>query len=347
MFSLKMDQPLCQVQGSPLQAQAIMRCPDIHAFHASLNRFFRARYDFAGEAHPFYELVYVVEGRVGITAGQEYFYLRTGQMLLHPPNEFHRICAADESEPHVLNISFYAASVPYAEGRVFEPTSEEGAELQRISEALRRALKNADRRLLHEQRMRLELWLHEVMGRGSSSVPPSASESALLYTTIVDFLRQHIGEPLSAQEIAAQTYVSHSMLKKIFHQYAGMGVIRYFTEMKMRHAVLLLQSGRRVGETAAALGYTDQNYFSTVFHRVMGVSPGSLRSGGEEVGNEKKNTFNEKGNGMKFITVESYQKLSRQAANIISAQVIMKPNSVLGLATGSSPVGVYNQQDLI
>ena len=46
---------------------------------------------------------------------------------------------------------------------------------------------------------------------------------------------------------------------------------------------------------------------------------------------------------MKFITVENYEKMSRQAANIISAQVISKPNSVLGLATGSSPVGTYRQ----
>ena len=46
---------------------------------------------------------------------------------------------------------------------------------------------------------------------------------------------------------------------------------------------------------------------------------------------------------MKFIKVESYEKLSRQAANIISAQVIIKPDCVLGLATGSSPVGTYKQ----
>lgn len=46
---------------------------------------------------------------------------------------------------------------------------------------------------------------------------------------------------------------------------------------------------------------------------------------------------------MKFITVDSYEKLSRQAANIISAQVIIKPDSVLGLATGSSPLGTYKQ----
>ena len=46
---------------------------------------------------------------------------------------------------------------------------------------------------------------------------------------------------------------------------------------------------------------------------------------------------------MKFITVDSYDKMSRQAANIISAQVIIKPDSVLGLATGSTPIGAYKQ----
>ena len=46
---------------------------------------------------------------------------------------------------------------------------------------------------------------------------------------------------------------------------------------------------------------------------------------------------------MKFITVDTYEKLSRQAANIISAQVILEPDSVLGFATGSSPLGTYKQ----
>ena len=46
---------------------------------------------------------------------------------------------------------------------------------------------------------------------------------------------------------------------------------------------------------------------------------------------------------MKFITVDTYEKMSRKAANIISAQVIAKPDCVLGLATGSSPVGTYKQ----
>lgn len=40
---------------------------------------------------------------------------------------------------------------------------------------------------------------------------------------------------------------------------------------------------------------------------------------------------------------KDYKELSRKAANIISAQIIMKPACVLGLATGTSPIGIYNQ----
>ena len=49
---------------------------------------------------------------------------------------------------------------------------------------------------------------------------------------------------------------------------------------------------------------------------------------------------------MHFVTVDNYAKMSRQAANIISAQVIMKPDCVLGLATGATPVGIYDQLTL-
>lgn len=46
---------------------------------------------------------------------------------------------------------------------------------------------------------------------------------------------------------------------------------------------------------------------------------------------------------MKIIKAPDYQSMSRKAANIISAQVILSPNSILGLATGSTPLGVYRQ----
>lgn len=46
---------------------------------------------------------------------------------------------------------------------------------------------------------------------------------------------------------------------------------------------------------------------------------------------------------MRVYCAENYAAMSRRAANIISAQVITKPDSVLGLATGGTPVGAYQR----
>lgn len=44
-----------------------------------------------------------------------------------------------------------------------------------------------------------------------------------------------------------------------------------------------------------------------------------------------------------FLKAKNYHDMSRKAANIISAQIIIKPDCVLGLATGSTPIGIYEQ----
>ena len=46
---------------------------------------------------------------------------------------------------------------------------------------------------------------------------------------------------------------------------------------------------------------------------------------------------------MRIYKAKDYKDMSRKAANILSAQIIMKPNVVLGLAPGSTPEGLYAQ----
>ena len=46
---------------------------------------------------------------------------------------------------------------------------------------------------------------------------------------------------------------------------------------------------------------------------------------------------------MRIIRTKNYEEMSRKAAAIISAQVLIKPDCVLGLATGGTPVGTYEQ----
>lgn len=46
---------------------------------------------------------------------------------------------------------------------------------------------------------------------------------------------------------------------------------------------------------------------------------------------------------MKLFKATDYQDLSRKAADLLAAQVLLKPDCVLGLATGSTPIGAYQE----
>ena len=48
---------------------------------------------------------------------------------------------------------------------------------------------------------------------------------------------------------------------------------------------------------------------------------------------------------MKLIVVKDYEEMSREASLIIKDLLVKKPDATLGLATGSSPIGLY--QNLI
>ena len=46
---------------------------------------------------------------------------------------------------------------------------------------------------------------------------------------------------------------------------------------------------------------------------------------------------------MRIIIAKDYEEMSKRAANIMAGQIYLKPNTVLGLATGSTPIGMYKE----
>lgn len=46
---------------------------------------------------------------------------------------------------------------------------------------------------------------------------------------------------------------------------------------------------------------------------------------------------------MRIVIAKDYDELSKKAANLLASQITLKPNSVLGLATGSTPMGAYSE----
>ncbi len=71
---------------------------------------FTKDFNFFGEAHDYWEFVYVDKGEVITTAEKEDIFLKQGEIIFHKPNEFHRIRSNGIIAPNVIVVSFRSTS---------------------------------------------------------------------------------------------------------------------------------------------------------------------------------------------------------------------------------------------
>lgn len=236
-------------------------------------------YFFAGERHIFWELVIVSEGEVGVTDGKSARVLKQGQAVLHTPMEFHRIWGSGKPG-RVTIFSFDAEGLPWEAGGSFE-----GVDVAAADQLIRQTREcfhmngirvmelrgeMIDAQILQKQ---WELYLLHLVRQAKRMYGEVNSRTARNYALVVRVLESHICENLSVEQIAALCGMSPASVKQTFSQYAGIGVMNYFNRMKVELAVRMLRGGSSVEETAAQLGFSSPNYFSTVFKRIMGKSP--------------------------------------------------------------------------
>jgi AraC-like DNA-binding protein len=253
----------------------------IHTLYTAFSREFRSDYSFSGERHNFWELVIVTKGRLGVTAGSDVMQLRQGQAMLHEPMEFHRLWSEGDSCPEALIISFGADHLPVPASRIFSLS-----DIRRPVQLLRQIREvfviEDDLNIvgvkdgcgLQSQSVLKQLeWMLLDMLSQKPELPQPQSRSAKNYTAIVKVLENSIQLSLSVGDIARLCGMSTAKLKQTFSRYAGTGIMNYFNRLKIQAAVTMMKSGMSVQETAAQLGFSNQNYFSTVFRRITGVSP--------------------------------------------------------------------------
>lgn len=90
-------------------------------------------------------------------------------------------------------------------------------------------------------------------------------------------MQKNLNKCLKIYEIANHVQLSQSHLSKIFRNKTGSSPIEYFINLKMQEAIrLLTNDSLRIKEVAAALGYEDPFYFSRLFKKYIGTSPGTF-----------------------------------------------------------------------
>lgn len=264
----------------------------IKSLFTAFKETFPVGYRFVGEAHNFWELVFVADGAVGICAGKKIMTLHAGEAILHKPMEFHRIWSEGKSAPTVIIISFDVGKMPKISNRLFDFTPEDREEFELALDNIRTAFTCGTYRvkdiapeneIYAELAVRgLEMFLLKMItmrGKTSAIDNENASKSAQTFSDIVVFLENNIHKKLDIDDIAAGCEISRSNLKKIFAKYSGIGIMAYFNTMKVHEAKLLLESGMSVHECAVSLGFTDQYYFSTVFKRITGTPQSRFTEG--------------------------------------------------------------------
>lgn len=95
--------------------------------------------------------------------------------------------------------------------------------------------------------------------------------------TLLDIARDEIDQEVTLHTAADRLYVNSSYLSRLFKQEMGQTFSAYVLELKMERAKAALSEGAKVYDAARSVGYRDVSYFTKVFRKYWGVTPGGLK----------------------------------------------------------------------
>ncbi|HHT53822.1 MAG TPA: helix-turn-helix transcriptional regulator [Clostridiales bacterium] len=268
----------------------VIKSFEIKALYTAFEITFDNRFSTAGEIHNFFEVICVLDGKIGIASDMNVYSVPGNRLVIHKPMEFHRIWSEEETTPSIIIISFDADTIIDISGTVFELSDDEVKAFCGIYRTISGSCKINMRRVtsilpgglprLQTAVNSLENLLLGVIGSWNRpSAESSSSGCAVKYREIMKFLSDNVNARLCIEDVARACGMSASGAKQIFHRYTGQGIMRYFRDLKVKKAITLLNSGCSVKETALQLGFSDQNYFSTYFKRMTGKSPRAYIAG--------------------------------------------------------------------
>lgn len=263
---------------------------------------FTANYSSGRESHPFWEFVYVDNGRVIVTANNSTYVINKGEIVFHKPEELHSVKCDGETPANIFIMTFVAngkamntfknriATVPYnlqgilsaivdemqgaygkQPGVITEhPTEPFGAEqmirtyLEQFLLLLKRDIEsdNSDN---HDNS-------YTTLTRHNNTA------TNLLVSEIVNMLENNVYGNISIDDICAKTNYGKSQLCETFKKATGKTIIQYFTELKINEAKMLMRE-MRLNNTQISdrLGFSSPQYFTRVFRQITTMTPGDYK----------------------------------------------------------------------
>ncbi len=261
---------------------------EIHGFFSLFEPLYPQDFSFPGEMHDFWEMLFVIDGEIGVSADERVYTLCKNDIIFHKPMELHKLWSFNSTRPHLLTLSFNASGrlLQLLEQAVFHLTNEQSQKLFEIIRYLHKnfnynptdMLNNYFKQIESNYALQmisnhLETFLLSLDDEHTLPLDNLSDRESSVYKSAVQIMDELLFENPSISDIAERCLVSASYLKKLFAKYAGIGVHKYFLRLKLNHAAKLLKQGYSVTQVSETLSFNTQNYFSTVFKREFGTPP--------------------------------------------------------------------------
>lgn len=250
-------------------------------------------YNFRGEFHPFWEMIYALEDGFQVAENEKIYTMKKGDVIFHKPMVFHRLWSMENINVRAFIVGFNGdgSLLEQLKGSAFVLSPQQQSQLEQLMEQLQRHFPRQERNGLtdHLQTMvhandalELQRFVDHfqlfLLSLGRQSTPMtvkelSDSDGSRLYQQTVQLLTENMEGWITADEIARQLGCSTSRLKRIFAKFSDIGIHKYLLQLKTARAIRLLRKGKSCSEVSQALGFGNQNYFSTVFKRETGFPP--------------------------------------------------------------------------
>ncbi len=255
------------------------------------------KFDFHGEKHDFWEMVYIDAGVAGITAEDKEYTLKQGEVIFHKPNEYHNISTVDGYANSVI-ISFGSSSrlMGFFKDKIFTLTPYEKGLLSAIIEegmnAYGETMSEVYCPTLPENKsdtpgsdqiikLNLELLLLSLVKNNSEGNTRKSAPESVRYVhsdNLVDGIKAYIQDNLygeiSLEGIAKEFYFSKTYIKSVFRKKTGTSIIKYVTNLKIEEGKKLISQGSfSITEIALKLGFSSLHYFSRLFKSYTRMTP--------------------------------------------------------------------------
>lgn len=235
---------------------------------------------FLGHSHNSWEINIVLGGKMSVTYDGDVITLAEGDFFVGEPWGFHcNRVISKKTEMAVIqflcenggNGNYYARHLTEDEFSVARLLIDEFF-CGRRDVSFAREISRAEQPLLSDAKKLCEVLTGRVMSQ-SKPLPQSNSPQACLYGEAAEFMENNITAKLSVEDIAKGLHVSPAVLKSVFKQFTGGGVMSYFMQMKIRFAKKMIERGQELSFISDTLGFSSQCYFSTVFSKIAGETP--------------------------------------------------------------------------